>query len=130
VSPNVASFIGAATPRLHVLGQEDRDPTPQELERMQALVRQAMAEGALGVASSLVYPPGSFAETEELIALSRAAAEAGGLYASHLRSEGSALLEAVDELIRIAREAGIRAEARARHREGRAGPRRRPRDHG
>jgi N-acyl-D-amino-acid deacylase len=110
VSPNVASFIGAATPRIHVIGHEDRAPTQGEIERMQALVRQAMEEGALGVASSLVYPPGFFASTEELVALCRAAAPHGGLYASHLRSEGSALLEAVDELIRIAREAGVRAE--------------------
>ena len=110
VSPNVASFIGAATPRIHVIGHEDRPPSPEELERMQALVRQAMEEGALGIASSLVYPPGSFASTEELIALCRAAASHGGLYASHLRSEGSALVEAVEELIRIAREGGIRAE--------------------
>jgi N-acyl-D-amino-acid deacylase len=109
VSPNVASFIGAATPRIHVIGHQDRPPSPEELARMQALVRQAMEEGALGVASSLVYPPGFFASTEELIALCRAAAP-HGLYASHLRSEGSALVEAVDELIRIAREAGIRAE--------------------
>ena len=110
VSPNVASFIGAATPRIHVIGHENRAPSPEELERMQALVRHAMEEGALGVASSLVYPPGSFASTEELIALCRAAAPLGGLYASHLRSEGSTLVEAVEELIRIAREAGIRAE--------------------
>ena len=110
VSPNVASFIGAATPRIHVIGHENRAPSPKELERMQALVRHAMEEGALGVASSLVYPPGSFASTEELIALCRAAAPYGGLYASHLRSEGSTLIEAVEELIRIAKEAGIRAE--------------------
>jgi N-acyl-D-amino-acid deacylase len=110
VSPNVASFIGAATPRIHVIGYEDRPPSADELNRMQALVRQAMEEGAVGVASSLVYPPGFFASTEELIALCRAAASYGGLYASHLRSEGSALVEAADELIRIAREAGVRAE--------------------
>ena len=110
VSPNVASFIGAATPRIHVMGHEDRAPSPEELERMQALVRHAMEEGALGVASSLVYPPGSFASTQELIALCRAAAPYGGLYASHLRSEGSTLVEAVEELIRIAKEANIRAE--------------------
>jgi N-acyl-D-amino-acid deacylase len=110
VSPNVASFIGAATPRTYVIGHEDRDPTPEELASMQALVRQAMQEGALGVASSLIYPPGSFAKTEELIALSRAAAEFNGMYASHMRDEGAGLLEAVEELITIAREAGIRAE--------------------
>lgn len=110
VSPNVASFIGAATPRIHVIGYDDRPPTDDELEEMQELVRQAMQEGAMGMASSLVYPPGFFAKTEELIALAEIAAEYDGLYASHLRSEGTALVEAVDELIRIAREAGIRAE--------------------
>jgi N-acyl-D-amino-acid deacylase len=110
VSPNVASFIGAATPRIHVLGHEDRAPTPEELDQMRALVRQAMEEGALGVASSLIYPPGNFAETEELVALARVAAEYDGIYISHLRSEGAELLEAVDELLTIARQAGIRAE--------------------
>lgn len=110
VSPNVASFIGAATPRLFVIGYEDRDPTPEELEKMQALVRQAMEEGALGVASSLIYPPGSFAKTEELIALAKVAAEYNGMYISHMRDEGAGLLEAVEELITIAREAGICAE--------------------
>jgi N-acyl-D-amino-acid deacylase len=110
VSPNVASFIGAATPRIHVIGYDDRPPTDDELKEMQELVRQAMQEGAMGMASSLVYPPGFFAKTEELIALAEIAAEYDGLYASHLRSEGTALVEAVDELIRIAREAGIRAE--------------------
>jgi N-acyl-D-amino-acid deacylase len=110
VSPNVASFIGAATPRVYVIGYDDRPPTEDELEEMQELVRQAMEEGAMGMASSLVYPPGFFAKTEELIALAEVAAEYDGLYASHLRSEGSALVEAVDELITIAREAGIRAE--------------------
>ena len=110
VSPNVASFIGAATPRIHVIGYEDREPTLRELEQMQELVREAMAEGALGVASSLIYPPGSFAKTEELIALSAAAAESGGMYISHMRSEASQILEAVDELLTIAREAGTRAE--------------------
>jgi N-acyl-D-amino-acid deacylase len=110
VSPNVASFIGAATPRIHVIGYDDRPPTDDELEEMRELVRQAMQEGAMGMASSLVYPPGFFAKTEELIALAEIAAEYDGLYASHLRSEGTALVEAVDELIRIAREAGIRAE--------------------
>jgi N-acyl-D-amino-acid deacylase len=110
VSPNVASFIGAATPRIHVIGYDDRPPTEEELEEMQELVRQAMEEGAMGMASSLVYPPGFFAKTEELVALAEVAAEYDGLYASHLRSEGTALVEAVDELITIAREAGIRAE--------------------
>ena len=110
VAPNVASFIGAATPRTYVMGYEDRDPTPEELEQMRALVRQAMEEGALGVASSLIYPPGSFAKTDELVELSRVAAEFDGMYISHMRDEGAGLLEAVEELITIARDAGIRAE--------------------
>lgn len=110
VSPNVASFLGAATPRIYVIGHEDRAPTPEELERMQSLVRQAMKEGAMGIASSLIYPPGSFAKTDELIALATAAAEYDGLYITHLRSEGSQLLESVDEMLTIAREANIRAE--------------------
>jgi len=110
VSPNVASFIGAATPRVYVVGEDDRAPTPEELERMQELVKQAMEEGALGVASSLIYAPGFFASTEELIALAKTAGEHGGMYISHLRSEGSQLIESVDELLRIAREAGVRAE--------------------
>jgi N-acyl-D-amino-acid deacylase len=110
VSPNVASFIGAETPREHVIGHEDREPTPEELARMQDLVRQAMREGALGVASSLIYPPGSFARTDELIALAAAAAEFNGLYASHVRGEGAHLLSAIEELITISRETGIRAE--------------------
>lgn len=110
VSPNVASFIGAATPRKYVIGEEDRTPTAEELEQMRELVRQAMQEGALGVASSLIYPPGSFASTEELVELSQVAAEYDGMYISHMRSEGANLLEAIDELLTIAREADIRAE--------------------
>lgn len=110
ISPNVASFIGAATPRAHVIGYEDREPTEEELDEMRALVREAMQDGAVGIASSLIYPPGSFAKTDELIALSEVAAEFDGLYASHMRSEGAAMLESVDEVLTIAREAGIRAE--------------------
>ncbi len=110
VSTNVASFIGAATPRKYVIGYHDRAPTPDELEQMRDLVRQAMREGAMGVASSLMYPPGLFADTDELIALSEAAAEFDGMYISHLRDEGAHLLEAVEELVTIARDAGIRAE--------------------
>ena len=110
VSPNVASFIGSETPRKYVMGSGDRAPTADELEEMKALVRTAMEEGALGVASALIYPPGSFAETDELIALAEVAAEYDGIYISHVRGEGAHLLEAVGELITIAREAGIRAE--------------------
>jgi N-acyl-D-amino-acid deacylase len=109
VSPNVASFVGATTVRAHELGFADRAPTPAELRRMQGLVRQAMREGALGVGSSLIYAPASYAQTDELIALARAAGEFGGGYISHLRSEGDRLLEALDELIHIAREAHVHA---------------------
>jgi len=110
ISPNVASFIGAATPRAYVVGQEDRAPTADELEQMRALVRQAMEDGALGVASSLIYPPGSFADTDELIALSKVAAEYNGMYISHMRDEAAHMLAAIEELLTIARQAGIRAE--------------------
>ncbi|MEE9231497.1 MAG: D-aminoacylase, partial [Acidobacteriota bacterium] len=110
VSPNVASFIGATTVRVHTVGYEDRPPTPVELDSMRALVRQAMEEGALGVGSSLIYAPAFYAGTRELIALARVAAESGGSYISHIRSEGNRLLEAMDELIGIAREAEIHAE--------------------
>lgn len=110
VSTNVASFVGATTVRVHELGYEDRAPTPEELERMKALVRRAMEEGALGLGSALIYAPGFYAKTDELIALARVAAEYGGIYISHLRSEGNRLLEAVDELITVAREAQIPAE--------------------
>ena len=110
VSTNVASFVGAATVRIHELGYEDRHATAEELARMQDLVRRAMEEGALGVGSSLPYVPASFAPTEELIALSRAAAEYDGMYISHIRSEGSEIFESLDELFEIVREAGIRGE--------------------
>ena len=110
VSCNVASFIGATTARVHEIGYADRPPTPEELERMKGLVRRAMSEGALGVASSLIYAPACYAKTEDLIALCQMASEYDGLYISHLRSESSRLLEAADELIRIAREARVRAE--------------------
>lgn len=110
ISTNVASFVGATTVRIHELGYENRPPTAAELERMKALVRQAMAEGALGVASSLIYAPAFYAQTEELIELCKVAAEYDGLYISHLRSEGNRLLEAVDELLHIARSAGLPAE--------------------
>jgi N-acyl-D-amino-acid deacylase len=110
VSPNVASFVGATTVRIHELGYEDRAPTAVELERMRALVRHAMQEGALGVGSSLIYAPAFYAKTPELIALSQAAGEFGGMYITHMRSEGNRLLEAVDEVITISREAGVPAE--------------------
>ena len=110
ISPNVASFVGATTVRIHELGYEDRAPTAEELERMKELVRAAMREGALGVGSSLIYAPAFYAKTEELIELSRAAGEHRGMYISHMRSEGNELLEAVDELMTIAREAGVPAQ--------------------
>jgi N-acyl-D-amino-acid deacylase len=110
VAPNVASFVGATTVRVHELGYANRAPTPEELERMRALVRQAMEEGALGVGSSLIYAPAAYAKTDELIALARVAAEHGGIYTTHMRSEGTRLLEAVDETITIGREAGLPVE--------------------
>jgi N-acyl-D-amino-acid deacylase len=110
VAPNVASYIGAATMREYVIGLDDRPPTPAELERMRALVRREMEAGALGIGSSLIYAPGTYAKTEELIELCRAAAPYRGRYISHLRSEGDRLLEAIDELVRISREAGVPAE--------------------
>ena len=110
VSPNVASFVGATTVRIHEIGYKDRPPTAEELERMRGLVAQAMEEGALGLGSSLIYAPAFYAETNELIELAKVAAKYDGMYISHLRSEGNQLLEGVDELITIAREAGIRAE--------------------
>ena len=110
VSVNVASFVGAATVRENVIGFEDRAPTAAELEQMRALVHEAMREGALGVGSSLIYAPAFYAETDELIALAEVAAGYDGMYISHIRSEGNQLLQAIDELITIAREAGIRAE--------------------
>ena len=110
ITPNVASFIGATTVRVHELGEKDVDPTPAQLARMRALVRAAMKDGAFGVGSSLIYAPASYAETPELIALSQEAARCGGMYISHMRSEGERLLEAVDELIAISRQSGARAE--------------------
>lgn len=110
ISTNVASFIGAATVRIHELGGEDRAPNQEELERMKALVRHEMEQGAMGIGSSLIYAPGTYASTEELIELSKVAAEYDGMYISHMRSEGDRLLEALEELITISREAGIKAE--------------------
>ena len=110
VSQNVASFIGAATIREHVIGLDDRKATPAEMDEMRALVRQEMEAGALGIGSSLIYAPGFYADTEELTELCKVAARHHGRYISHLRSEGNRLLEAVDELIAIARGANIPAE--------------------
>jgi N-acyl-D-amino-acid deacylase len=110
VSCNVASFIGATTIRENAVGFEDRAPTPNELDEMRALVRREMEAGALGIGTSLIYPPAFYAKTEELIELCKVAAKYQGKYISHMRSEGNRLFEAVDELLRIAREAGIPAE--------------------
>jgi N-acyl-D-amino-acid deacylase len=110
ISPNVASFIGATTIREHVIGLEDRKPTPEQLEEMRGLVRKEMEAGALGIGSSLIYAPAFYASTEELIELCKVAAQYHGKYISHMRSEGNRLIEAVQELIRISREANIPAE--------------------
>ena len=110
VTPNVASFVGATTVRVHELGEVDVDPTPEQLARMRALVRRAMKDGAVGVGSSLIYAPANFAETDELIALSEEAARCGGMYISHIRDEGPRLLESIDELIEISRKSGAPAE--------------------
>lgn len=110
VSCNVASFLGATTVRIHELGYENRPPTGAELDRMRKLIRVAMEEGALGIASSLIYAPAFYAQTDELIELCKVAAEYNGLYISHLRSEGNTFLEALDELLQIARESRIPAQ--------------------
>jgi len=110
VSCNIASFVGAATVRENVLGFANRAPLPQELDRMRAITAQAMQEGALGVASALIYAPGAYAKTDELIAISEVAGKYHGIYISHMRSEGNQLLQAVDELITIARAAHVPAE--------------------
>jgi len=110
VSPNVASFVGATTVRVHAVGYEDRRATSGELRQMRRLVRTAMREGAVGVSSALIYAPGCYADTEELTALAEAAGQYDGMYISHIRSEGDRLLEALDELMTIAREANIAAE--------------------
>jgi len=110
VSTNIASFVGATTVRVYVVGYEDRPPASKELEQMRKLAGRAMQEGAVGVSSALIYAPGFYADTDELIALAEVAGEYGGMYISHIRSEGNYLLEALDELITIARKANVTAE--------------------
>ncbi|MEO5782402.1 MAG: D-aminoacylase [Ginsengibacter sp.] len=110
ISCNVASFVGATTIRQYVVGEDDRDPTAAELDSMKLLVRQAMQEGAMGVGSSLIYPPAFFAKTNELIAMCSEAGKYGGSYISHMRNEGNKLFEALDELITIAKVAKVHAE--------------------
>jgi N-acyl-D-amino-acid deacylase len=110
VSTNIASFVGTSTLRVYVMGHEDREPTKEELEKMCDLVRQAMEEGAVGLSAALIYPPAYYASTSELMTLASAAAEYNGLYISHIRSEGTAFIDALDEFLEIAEVAGIRAE--------------------
>lgn len=110
IAPNVASFVGATTVRIHELGYANRLPTAEEMERMKALVKQAMKEGALGVGSSLIYAPANYSSTEELIELCKVAGQYGGMYITHMRSEGNNIFGAVDETIRIAREGNLPAE--------------------
>jgi len=110
VSMNVASFVGATTVRIHELGENDVQPSDAQLQRMRALVRSAMEEGAMGLGSSLIYAPASYAKTGELVALADEAARCGGMYISHMRSEGNRINQAVDELVSISRNAGLPAE--------------------
>ena len=110
IAPNIASFVGATTVRMHELGEDDVDPTPAQLAKMQNLVRAAMNEGAMGLSTSLIYSPATFAETPELIALATASAQCGGMYISHMRNESDNLIESVDELIAIAKASGGPAE--------------------
>jgi len=110
ISPNVTSFVGATTVRVHELGEENVAPTPAQLARMQALVKQAMEEGAVGIGSSLIYSPATYAKTPELIALMQQAGACGGMYISHMRNEGNHVLDALDELIDISTQSGAPAE--------------------
>ncbi|HEX4709126.1 D-aminoacylase [Phenylobacterium sp.] len=110
VSLNLASFVGAATVRVNVLGEDDVQPTPEQLARMRTLVDQAMEDGAMGVGSALIYAPGTFAKTDELAALTAEAGRCGGIYISHMRSEGDHIFEATDELIEISQRSGAPAE--------------------
>ncbi len=107
---NIGTFVGCAQVREAVIGDDDRAPTAAELEQMKKMVAEAMQQGALGVSTALIYPPGHYAKTEELIALAKVAAPYGGIYASHMRSEGATEMEAIDEAIRIGREAGVPVE--------------------
>jgi N-acyl-D-amino-acid deacylase len=107
---NIGTYVGAAQVREAVLGDADRAPTPAELEKMQALVAQAMQEGAFGISTALIYPPGHYAKTDELIALAKVVSRYGGIYATHTRSEGQSEIEAIDEALRIGREAHLPVE--------------------
>jgi N-acyl-D-amino-acid deacylase len=110
ISTNIASFLGAATPRVNVLGRANRAPSPAELDQMREITAKAMEDGALGVSSALIYQPGTYAQTDELVALAEVAARYHGIYISHIRNEGDREIEAIDELISIARRAKIPAE--------------------
>lgn len=110
ISPNVASFVGATSLRIHEVGFDDRPPTAAELENMKALTRQAMQEGAMGLGSSLIYPPAFFAKTDELVELAKVVGEYDGMYISHMRSEGNRIEQSIEELITIARDGGVSAE--------------------
>src|SRR5437660_2984909 len=110
IACNVASFVGATTIRAYVIGFDDRAPTPAEMDQMRDLVQNEMEHGALGIGTSLIYPPAFYAKTEELIEMCKVAAKYKGKYISHMRSEGNQLIQAVDELLRISREANIPAE--------------------
>ncbi len=110
ISCNIASFVGTATLRVYTIGYDDRPPTEAELAKMCELAEQAMQEGAVGLSSALIYPPASFAKTDELIAIAKAVSKYNGMYISHLRSEGDQFLEALDEMLTISRQASIRSE--------------------
>ncbi len=110
ISCNIASFVGAGTVRQYVIGEDDKAPTAQQLDSMKLLVDTAMKEGALGVTCALIYPPDNFAKTDELVTLSKEASKYGGTYISHIRSEGNRLIEAVHEIITIAKQANIPVE--------------------
>lgn len=110
VSCNIASFVGATSIRIHEMGHDDRKPSAEEMARMKKLVKEAMKQGAMGLGTALIYTPANFATTEELIELSKVAAEHGGMYITHMRSEGDFILDAIDETIMISKEAGIPAE--------------------
>jgi len=107
---NLASYVGATQVRRMVLGDADVQPTPEQLEKMKALVREAMRDGAVGVSTALEYAPAPYSKTEEIIALASEASKFGGIYATHMRNEGSSVLEAIDEAVRIGREAHIPVE--------------------
>ncbi|MSP65087.1 MAG: D-aminoacylase [Bacteroidetes bacterium] len=110
VTPNVASFVGATTLRIYTIGYDNRPPTSEELDSMKLLAKQAMEEGALGIGSSLIYAPAFYATTDELVELCKVASSYGGMYISHIRSEGNKFLESVEELINISKRANLPAE--------------------